>query len=250
MLEAFSLSLSCCFHKRYHYLERSATVLYADRFAKAQQTAPFYPEAQSRHGAATGAHPGRPRHSPVKGRPGHLQEGLQHRHGRVVHQQLEGPRRAHRRLRGVPVGQVQAQGLDAGTLRRGRPGRGPGSASSRVGRGGLGAAGGGGGAAPGQGWGLAGGVPQGVPAAGPTSRARLSRSAAVRLSAVTRAPALPSATATARPIPAGRRRQPPAPVARPPPGPRRPAPVARTPLPAPVTRARRPWKLRCGSMLR
>lgn len=36
----------------------------------------------------------------------------------------------------------------------------------------------------------------------------------------------------------------------PPPGPRRPAPVARPPLPAPVTRARRPWKLRCCSMLR
>uniref|UniRef100_A0A803XYD2 Leucine rich repeat containing 45 n=1 Tax=Meleagris gallopavo TaxID=9103 RepID=A0A803XYD2_MELGA len=33
------------------------------------------------------------RHSPLHGLPGHLQEGLQHRHGRVVYQQLEGPRR-------------------------------------------------------------------------------------------------------------------------------------------------------------
>lgn len=79
-----------------------------------------------------------------------------------------------------------------------------------------------------------------------TSRVRLSKSAAVRLSAVTRAPALLSATATARPIPAGTRRQThpgptpgPGPPSRPP-----------SPLPAPVTRARRPRKLRCGSMFR
>lgn len=154
-------------------------------------------------------------HSPLQGRPRHLQEGLQQRHGRVVHQQLERPRRAQRRLRGVPVGQVQAQGLDAGALRGARRGyRGP--ARGRGGR-------------------------SGDPG---TSLARLSRSPAVRLSAVTRAPARLSATATARPIPAGTRRQPRPPA---PPAP----PAARPPLPAPVTRARRPRKLLgCGSMLR
>lgn len=54
-----------------------------------------------------------------------------------------------------------------------------------------------------------------------TSRARLSKSAAVRLSAVTLAPALLSATATARPIPGGRRyetRPGPTPAPGPPPG--------------------------------
>lgn len=121
------------------------------------------------------------RHSPLHGLPCHLQEGLQHRHGRVVYQQLEGPRRAHRRLRGVPVGQIHAQRFDPGALRWK-----PGSAAPRRAV-----------------WGRVG-----TPGAVPTSRARLSRSAAVRLSAVTRAPALHSAMATARPIPAGRRRQP------------------------------------------